>query len=154
MFKPARFVFASALGVLVFVASAAIPAGAGGLTPVGTWATSDAKSHIQIKECGGKLCGTIVWLKEPLDEHGKDQLDSENPDPRLRTRKILGMALLSGFVPDQNNPNVWTGGRIYDPDNGKTYSCTLTLENPNTLNVRGYVGLSILGETRTWTRTD
>ncbi|SRR6266478_7313155 len=67
---PVEEFFAPALIALVWAALAAMPAtsASGGLTPIGRWATADATSHIQIRDCGGKLCGTIVWLKEPLDE--------------------------------------------------------------------------------------
>src|ERR1700740_2705118 len=58
-------------------------------SPIGTWVTQKGGAHIQIKDCGGKLCGTIVWLKNPLDKNGKDSVDSKNPDPSLQTRKLM-----------------------------------------------------------------
>lgn len=121
-------------------------------SPIGVWATAGGGSHVKIEDCGGKLCGAIIWLKEPLNKEGKDKVDSENPDPSLRTRKLAGLALLSGFIQDQSNSNVWTDGKIYNPDDGKTYSCNLTLQDPKTLRVRGYVGLSFLGKTQIWSR--
>ena len=77
-----------------------------------------------------------------------------NPDPTLRARKLIGLQLLSGFVRDDGQENVWTGVQIYSPVEGKTYSCTLTLENGKTLRVRGYIGLSVLGKTQIWTRVE
>lgn len=139
---------------LALVASP-IAAADAAMTPVGVWATAGGGSHVKIEDCGGgKLCGAIIWLKEPLNKQGKDKVDSQNPDPGLRTRKLAGLALLSGFVQDQSNSNVWTGGEIYNPDDGKTYSCNLTVQDPKTLRVRGYVGLSILGKTQIWTRVE
>ena len=123
-------------------------------TPVGTWATEKGGAHIQIKDCGGTLCGTIVWLKNPHDKDGKDSIDSKNPEPGLRSRKIMGMPLLNGFAPDSGDSKVWSGGTIYDPDNGKTYSCKLTLQDDGTMRVRGYVGISLLGETQIWSRVN
>ena len=123
-------------------------------TPIGTWVTQKGGAHIQIKDCGGKLCGMIVWLKNPLDKNGKDSVDSNNPDPSLRTRKLMGLPMLSGFSHDAADSNVWSGGEIYNPSNGKTYSCKLTLQTPSTLQVRGYVGISLFGETQTWTRVN
>ncbi|HYK66264.1 MAG TPA: DUF2147 domain-containing protein [Patescibacteria group bacterium] len=123
-------------------------------TPVGTWVTEKGGAHIQIKDCGGTLCGTIVWLKNPHDKDGKDSIDSKNPEPGLRSRKIMGLPLLNGFAPDSGDSKVWTGGTIYDPDSGKTYSCKLTLQDDGTMRVRGYVGISLLGETQVWTRTN
>ena len=69
------------------------------MTPIGVWATAGGESHVKIEDCGGKLCGTIIWLKEPLNKEGKDDVDSENPDPSLRTRKLAGMSLLKRFYP-------------------------------------------------------
>ncbi len=141
------------MGIL-YIALVASPAGAADAakSPIGVWATQGAGSHVKIEDCGGKLCGSIIWLKEPLNKEGKDKVDSENPDPSLRTRKLAGLALLSGFIQDQSDSNVWTGGKIYNPDDGKTYSCNLTLQDPKTLRVRGYVGLSFLGKTQIWSR--
>jgi uncharacterized protein (DUF2147 family) len=48
--------------------------------------------------------------------------------------------------------NVWDDGKIYDPKNGSTYDCTITMINNNTIEVRGYIGISIIGRTDTWTR--
>ncbi len=147
---------------LLCFAMAASPAAAAGaasaavapMTPIGVWATAGGESRVKIGDCGGKLCGAIIWLKEPLTKEGKDKVDSENPDPSLRTRKLAGLPLLRGFSQDQSDPKVWKGGEIYDPDDGKTYSCNLTVQDPRTLRVRGYVGLSILGKTQIWTRAE
>ncbi|MGD1026822.1 DUF2147 domain-containing protein [Candidatus Binatus soli] len=143
------------LGIpILYLALVASPAATAdpAITPIGVWATVGGGSHVKIEDCGGKLCGAIIWLKEPFNKKGKDKVDSENPDPSLRTRKIAGLALLSGFVQDQGSPYAWTGGKIYNPDDGKTYSCNLTLQDPGTLRVRGYVGLSFLGKTQIWSR--
>src|SRR5208283_2325158 len=121
--------------------------------PVGVWSTADNQSHIKIEPCGNKLCGTIVWLKQPLNRAGKDKVDSNNPDPNLRTRKIVGLALVSGFQPGTDF-KTWTNGSIYDPANGRTYSCTMTLQDTNTLLIHGYIGFSLLGKTQIWTRAD
>jgi uncharacterized protein (DUF2147 family) len=154
--KLAVFLFAIEVALLVGVASAGVQAASAQPppSPIGVWATENGKAHIQIHDCGGKLCGTIVWLKQPLGKDGKDARDSRNPDPGLRMRKILGMPLLSDFVPDGGDPNAWKGGTIYNPNNGKTYSCNLTLEDSKTLRVRGYVGLSMFGATQVWTRVE
>jgi uncharacterized protein (DUF2147 family) len=48
--------------------------------------------------------------------------------------------------------NLWDDGNIYDPKNGNTYSCTIRMENANTISVRGYIGVSLIGRTDTWTR--
>jgi uncharacterized protein (DUF2147 family) len=150
--KRIRLAFVILVGIALATAPVALAQDAP--TPIGTWVTQKGGAHIQIKDCGGKLCGTIVWLKNPLDKNGKDSVDSKNPDPTLRTRKLLGLPMLNGFAHDSDDSNVWSGGEIYNPSNGKTYSCKLTVQTPSTLLVRGYVGLSIFGETQTWTRVN
>src|SRR5215469_7786543 len=115
------------LGVLIglsFLVFTTSPAHAGngeasvGLSPIGVWATENGFSHVKITDCDGKLCGSIIWLKEPLNKEGKDKIDSKNPDPRLQSRKMVGLQLLKGFVSDGDSA-VWSGGTIYNPDDGK-----------------------------------
>ena len=122
-------------------------------SPIGVWATENGFSHVKIEDCGGKLCGSLIWLKEPLNKEGKDKIDSQNPDLSQRSRKMLGLPLLNGFV-SEGDGKVWSGGTIYNPDDGKTYSCKLTMQDPKTMEVRGYVGISILGKTQIWNRVE
>ena len=144
------------LGVLL---SCLIPAGFGhaqesGASPVGVWANEGETSRIKIEDCAGKLCGVIVWLKEPLDSQGNEKVDKENPDASLKSRKLLGLRLLDGFAKKEGEATVWENGTIYNPNDGKTYKCTLTVKDARTLNVRGYVGLPIFGKSQTWTRVE
>jgi len=122
-------------------------------SPIGVWATENGLSHVKIEDCGGKLCGALIWLKEPLNKERKDKIDSQNPDPSLQSRKLLGLPLLNGFVSDRDG-TVWSSGTIYNPDDGKTYSCKLTMLDPKTMKVRGYIGISILGKTQIWNRVE
>ena len=119
-------------------------------TPIGVWETGE--SHVEIYNCGELLCGRIVALDEPLDAEGKAKTDKNNLDPTLRTRLILGMDLIAGF--SRKSGKRWVGGTIYDPRDGKTYKCKMTLENDGTLKVRGYVGMSLFGKTVVWTRIE
>ncbi|MDN3547505.1 DUF2147 domain-containing protein [Mucilaginibacter aquaedulcis] len=117
----------------------------------GVWYNDIKNAKIQIaKGADGKFNGKIIWLKEPLKD-GKPKTDEKNKDEKLRSRPIIGMAILSGFVPDGENK--YTDGKIYDPKNGKTYSCNIT-QNGKTLSIRGYVGISLLGRTTTWERAE
>lgn len=116
----------------------------------GVWFTAEKGAKIEIYECGSKICGKIVWLKEPNDENGKPLMDVENPDEAKQQDSILGLNLLKGF--EKSDDNVWTDGTVYDPNSGKTYKCKLTLEKPDKLEVRGFVGFSLLGKTEVWTR--
>lgn len=153
-----RMALASVISLLS-LALAVSPARAGDAnasippSPIGVWATEKGSAHVKIEDCGGKLCGSLIWLKEPLNQQGKDKIDSHNPDPTLRTRKILGLPLLNDFVSDGDG-TVWSGGTIYNPDDGKTYSCKLTMQDRKTMKVRGYVGISLLGKTQVWSRVE
>lgn len=118
---------------------------------LGNWKTGSGNAVIQIYKNGEKFQGKIISLQEPNDpETGKPRLDKQHPDPANRTRPILGLVNLWGF--QFKDKNVWKDGHIYDPKNGKTYSCNMKLTNVNTLEVRGFIGVSLIGRTDTWTR--
>lgn len=116
--------------------------------PLGRWLTESKRGVIEIYPCADKLCGKLVWMIEPV-RHGAPAVDEQNPDPALRQRPLCGLALLGGF--HQNEPQHWDDGWIYDPDSGKTYRATITLDG-NVLELRGYVGIPLFGETQSWTR--
>ncbi len=118
---------------------------------IGTWATKEGKSHVTITACGDKLCGTIVWLKEPLNDKGEPKHDANNPDKALQGRPIIGLPLLANFEAT-DDANYWENGKIYNPEDGEVYSCTLTLVDSDTLEVHGYVGLPLFGKTQVWKR--
>jgi uncharacterized protein (DUF2147 family) len=116
---------------------------------LGQWLTEGDKALVEIFRCENRYCGKIVWLKEPKNPDGSDVLDAENPDPSKRNRTVIGLNLVWGFRYDEGQG--WVDGSIYDPDNGKTYSCKMNLE-VDTLKVRGYVGISLFGRTTVWKR--
>ena len=119
----------------------------------GTWLVQDKNARVQIYGKNGKYYGKIVWLAEPNDENGNPKVDRENPEESLRSRPLLGLVMLRDFEYDGDRE--WDDGEIYDPKNGKTYSCTMTLkEDGKTLDVRGYIGFSFIGRTQTWTRVE
>lgn len=116
---------------------------------LGTWYTEGGKSKVEITKKDGKYNGEIIWLKTPNREDGTPKLDRENENEKLRSRKILGINVIKGFEWDDDE---YEDGTIYDPENGKVYSCVITYENKDTLDVRGYIGFSLLGRTTIWTR--
>ena len=117
----------------------------------GVWLThGDKPGKIRIYRNGDKFYGKIVFLQSPT-ENGKPLVDKNNPDKSKQGSPLLGLELLTGFQFDKDE---WNDGHIYDPESGKTYSCTLSLKDAKTLKVRGYVGISLLGRTEIWTRTD
>jgi len=113
---------------------------------LGTWLTGSGKGKVQIYKEGDKYNGKIVWLKEPNREDGTAKLDRNNSDKALQTRPIMGLNMLKGFIFDNDK---WVDGTIYDPENGKTYSCKITWRDGK-LDVRGYMGISLIGRTDTW----
>jgi len=120
---------------------------------LGIWLTEEKNSQVEItKTSNGQFVGRIVWLNEPLNEDGKPKTDKENPNASQRNQRLLGLQILKGFTYDANKKE-WTGGTIYDPDNGKTYSAFMKLDGNNTMVLRGYVmGMRMLGRNSTWTR--
>jgi uncharacterized protein (DUF2147 family) len=124
---------------------------------LGSWLTENGKAMVEISREGDLYQGRISWLKEPLypedDEKGMGGLpkvDRENPDPDLRDRPILGMPFVTGFR--YAGKGEWKEGRIYDPEEGKTYKSKMRLEEDGILKVRGFIGISLLGRNTNWTR--
>jgi uncharacterized protein (DUF2147 family) len=117
----------------------------------GTWYNEEKTGKIQFFKQGDKINGKIVWIKDP-NENGKPRLDKENPDAKLKTRPILGMMNLKNFK--NTGKGTWEDGEVYDPKNGKTYSCKMTLVSPTQLDVRGFIGISIIGRTSKFTKAD
>jgi uncharacterized protein (DUF2147 family) len=126
--------------------------GAGGSSdPVfGFWLVESQQSIIEIVPCGERVCGIIVWLKEPLDDDGQPKTDRRNSDDNLRDRPICGMALIGGFR--SADPGTWSGGSIYNPNEGQAYSASMKLRDDGTLKLRGYVLLPLFGKSQVWTR--
>lgn len=117
---------------------------------IGEWLVGSGKAHVKIAKYGEKYGGKIIWLKTPTYEDGKPKIDKNNPDKIKKTLPLLGLSNLLGFVYMGNN--TWEEGTIYDPENGKTYSCIIKMDNVNTLKVRGYIGIQMVGRTDIWKR--
>jgi uncharacterized protein (DUF2147 family) len=117
---------------------------------IGLWQTGSGKGRVQITKYGNKFSGKIVWLRDPNDAKGNPKLDSKNPDLNRQKNTTIGITNLLGFTYEGNSE--YDNGTVYDPENGKTYKCIMTLENINSLNVRGYIGFSFIGRTDVWTR--
>ena len=119
------------------------------LSPIGVWTNEDGKARFEIYKCGTKLCGKIVSLKEP-NRNGKPKVDENNPDKKHRNRPLLGMVFMQNFEYDGGNK--WDEGTIYDPESGKTYSCYMKMTGKDKMEVKGYIGISLIGRTQNWTR--
>lgn len=144
------------LGCVLFPALlAAVLARADDATPIGKWKTIDdksgkAKSIVAIWEDGGKYYGKVEQLLDPKP-------DDPNPVCKkcpgdLKDQPILGMRIMWDL---KKEGDLWSGGKILDPDNGKTYRCNLSLaEGGKKLQVRGFIGIALLGRTQTWIREE
>ena len=111
----------------------------------GNWKTEEGDTVIKINKCGATVCGRIDrWLITPPG--GVNQKDLNNPNKKLRSRKLLGTAILTGFKPDGKK---WKG-RIYDPKSGKTYRSEVSLTSTNKLKVKGCIAFICQGQN--WTR--
>jgi len=108
------------------------------------------KVAVWIEDCDGLLCGHIYWLKKPLSSGGRPKRDQHNPDTRLRDRPLCGLRILSGFK--RAGDGSWSAGQIYNPNDGRTLSSTMTLEGDGGLKIRGYYGMSLFGKTVEWVR--
>jgi uncharacterized protein (DUF2147 family) len=117
----------------------------------GTWLTQNGTSRVKIADCGGALCGTIVWLKEPNDEAGKPKTDKNNPDAARKTKPLIGTQIVLGMKP--SGANKWAG-QVYNAEDGKTYSGNLTLTGDNALQLQGCALGGLLCKSQTWTRAN
>jgi uncharacterized protein (DUF2147 family) len=123
---------------------------------LGLWKTAGGDSQLEIYRCGDKICGKIVWLKVPqyIDRKdgpvGKTKVDRKNPNPALRNRPILGLQVMKGFTAKGNNR--WGNGSSYNPETGKSYKSKMQLISPGRLELRGYIGFSLIGRTLVLTR--
>jgi uncharacterized protein (DUF2147 family) len=117
---------------------------------VGLWEVGSGKARVKIFAYGSKFAGKIVWLKEPNYPEGGVKVDRNNPDESLRSKPLLGFTNLTGF--EAKGSGKYEGGTIYDPENGNTYNCVIVMTDDNTLEVRGYIGVSLFGRTDVWKR--
>ena len=115
----------------------------------GVWIVEDGDGLIEFQLLDEQLSGVIVGSVSDPNRAKPARYDDLNPEPGLRERPLLGLAIFTNLL--SSGSDKWKG-QVYDPNTGKTYKCTITLVNANTLKVRGYIGLSLLGQTRIWTR--
>jgi uncharacterized protein (DUF2147 family) len=117
---------------------------------LGVWESGSGKARVKIDKAAEKFTGRIVWLREPNNDEGKPKTDKNNPDEKLRSTPLLGYRMLRDF--QYKGEKTWEEGTIYDPENGSTYSCTIKMTDENTLDVRGFIGVSLFGRTDVWKR--
>lgn len=113
---------------------------------LGIWINQAGDGLTVITQQQGLYKGTIIGSTD-----GQDRYDIHNPNPQLRDRSLLGVKVLGDFKYGGNNK--WKDGWVYDPNNGKTYSCKMKLIDDDTLEIRGYIGISLFGRTEVWKKT-
>jgi len=110
---------------------------------VGRWLSPSKKGIVETYIQNNKLYGKLVWVKT-------ERKDIYNADKSLRNREVKGLIMLNDFTWEAPQ---WVGGKIYDAEGGSTYNSKMWLsEDKQTLNVRGYIGFSLLGRTEKFTR--
>jgi uncharacterized protein (DUF2147 family) len=102
--------------------------------PYGVWMNDTGRGAIEIKDCGGKLCGHVVWVKDPAS------------DAKGCGRQIIGDAVSTGGA--WGGDDAW----IYSPEKKKNYNVEITPLKDGTLKVKGYAGISFLSKTMIWTK--
>ncbi|HEY0917564.1 MAG TPA: DUF2147 domain-containing protein [Solimonas sp.] len=137
--------------ILLFATLAALLPGVGAQAApaaddvIGVWLDQDQRGYIEIfREQGsyhGRIAGSAV---------GPVGLDINNPDPAQRGRSLMGKRILQGLRYD--GAGRWLGGTILNPDDGQIYSVKLELPQPDLLDVRGFIGTPMFGQTQRWTR--
>jgi len=126
---------------------------AGTTSPVGGWRTIDdntgkERSIVRINEVNGELQGMVEKI---FDRPGDDPRHlCKDCKGERKDKPVVGMTILWGLKKDGDE---WSDGEILDPDNGRVYRCKMTLSEDGTrLNVRGFIGISLIGRTQTWHR--
>lgn len=117
--------------------------------PQGVW-LANGEAAVQIFDCNSLLCGRIRWLQAPRDAQGQLKRDKRNPDPALRQRQLCGLTVIRDLR--SSGPNHWDDGWFYYPDSGRTYNMKMELTPSGALVARLYLGMSLVGETKTLTR--
>jgi uncharacterized protein (DUF2147 family) len=140
--------FGLALCALALACSAAQSASAPAGDPAGRWLTQTGNVEVEIAPCGDALCGTIVKVLANRSMSGPGAMKAKDD------RDPLGMRILIDLVATERQGGVATEweGHVYNRETAKTYDAVVTLESPDRLVVRGYVGIPLFGKTQTWTR--
>ena len=124
-------------------------------SPTGLWRTIDddgktEKSVVRISDAGGTLTGKIEKIADPTRQDAR----CTDCEGARKDQPVLGMTIIEG-VRSGSSADLWDGGTILDPNNGKVYKVRMTLKDGGrTLDVRGYVGMPLLGRTQTWQRVE
>ena len=118
--------------------------------PLGTWYTADKDSQVRITNCGGALCGSLVWLNEPNDPAtGRPKTDKNNADASKQSRPLLGVQIVLGMKPS-GTPDQWKG-EVYNAKDGNTYTGFFTMSGSDTAELKG-CAFGFICKSQIWTR--
>ncbi|MCF0050825.1 DUF2147 domain-containing protein [Dyadobacter chenwenxiniae] len=116
---------------------------------LGEWVNEEKDTRIEVYKNGTQYAGRLIWALNLMEADGQTlRKDVNNTEEKLRNRSVANIDLLHGFIFSEG---IWDDGKMYDPKSGKTYNCLLKLRNDK-LEIRGYVGIPLLGRTTYWER--
>lgn len=125
-------------------------------SPAGLWKTIDdetkvEKSLVRVSDAGGVFSAVIEKLLDPAKADAKcDKCSDERKD-----KPVMGMTILRNVKHSSSDAELWDGGDILDPNNGKVYKVRLKpVDGGKKMEVRGYIGMPMLGRTQTWIRVE
>lgn len=141
----------SATSCLMVVAPALAQTAPDGTDVYGLWLTEAGTGTVRITDCGpgpmdGTPCGIVASADIP---DGEPTTDVNNEDPAMRDQPIIGLTMLDGF---ERSKDKWKKGRIYNPEDGKSYKSVIEREDADTLKVKGCI--AFLCQTQRWTRVE
>lgn len=117
---------------------------------VGVWEYEEKNLHIEMIEEGGHFVGKMTWFRCPSESKMNSYRDTENPEPSLTTRPLIGLRLVENLSYQGND--TWGSGKIYDPNSGYTWDAQIHLTSPNTVVVRGYWKFKWIGKSLVFNR--
>jgi uncharacterized protein (DUF2147 family) len=145
-----RITAAGVISVIVLALLSAAPARAA--DPIGTWLTEDKDGKIRIVNCGGAICGTLIWVSEPIDpETHQPKTDKNNADASKQGRPLVGIPIVLNMAPA--GPDKWEG-KVYNSKDGGIYTGSFTMTGPNTAQLKGCVMGGLVCKGQLWTRTN
>jgi uncharacterized protein (DUF2147 family) len=151
---PQTRTFRRLLGACGLLIAGAIPGFAD--TEQGIWFNHSGKGAVEIRPCGksgsdaDRLCGFIVWLKDPNNKRGEPLTDGYNADTSKRKRPICGLPVLGALRPMSDGS--WDQGWVYDPEQGQAFDAAIQLKSRDRLLLTGYKGVKFFSKQFVWKR--
>lgn len=116
----------------------------------GVWLNDTGRGAVEIYPCAASVCGRIIWLRQPISKSGKPVQDKNNPEPAARQNAVCGLEVITGAAPQEDGS--WDGGRIYDPQTGKSFNVAIERLDRDRVRITGYVGARFFGKSYVWQR--